>query len=663
MDDDVVVIVVVVSKNQNRSKKKKNMPPLQSLRDKLRSFSLRKSSIDKREGSADLLGNRNSSPSSPKSAPVEDRDHRHRRRRRRWPIFGKAKTTTQKCVGHHDGQNDDDDDDFTSCSIEHHLPTDPSAYELREAVGKGMTAVVYSARVTLQAPLTPTSTPKAAEEDAVKMKKNNKSPFRRRRRRVAVKVVDLDALSDEAMESVLRETRLLAKLRHRGLAPLLSSFVADRPAPASLWLVMPLASTSARDVLDVAYRGRGLPERSAAAIVYSVAEALSYAHSQGVVHRDVKAQNVLLFSSQRGEGEGEGEGEESDDDDGDDDDDDRDGDDNDEDESDEEEEREGDETPSATRERKKEDKKQRGSSTSSLSAESFALSLLSKPLPRGTAKLSDLGSGNANDALLMSNRGGGGMGGSSVSVSMRQSCGNYNNGNYTPALSSSSFSSPPSSLLGGGGGGSNIGGSGSLVGGSRVSFARTSLSTLQEHEAPRSSRALREEQQRQQQQQQQQQEQQQQQQQQLQRTLSPSPSTKARNARAFAASKLTTYKTFAGSPAWIAPEVVEQGAAGYNGPACDIYSLGKRETFFFRFFHFFFFLLALSFFIWPFFSNTIPSLPSLPKKTTTSFRRPPRRARHGTAPDGLPPLRDADDGEAPRRRADARPRENLGALQ
>ena len=40
-------------------------------------------------------------------------------------------------------------------------------------------------------------------------------------------------------------------------------------------------------------KGR-LPQRDAASVVKKLAEALAYAHSQGIVHRDVKPANVMI---------------------------------------------------------------------------------------------------------------------------------------------------------------------------------------------------------------------------------------------------------------------------------------------------------------------------------------------------------------------------------
>ena len=207
------------------------------------------------------------------------------------------------------------------------------------------------------------------------------------------------------MDAVLRETRLLGKLRHRGLMPPRASFVSG----PSLWLVLPLAAASARDVLDRVFPGGGLPERSAAAIVAAVAEVLAYAHAQGVVHRDVKAQNVLL-SLENDDGDGDDDEEEDEDGDGD----------------------GGEKGDGGDGDENRGGKKEGKNVSSRLY------------IPLGRARLSDLGSGNASDAL-MSVRGGSFKGNSKPSA-----------GGVLLSSPSPSFSPPGSasaSLSGGGGSG------------------------------------------------------------------------------------------------------------------------------------------------------------------------------------------------------------------
>lgn len=108
-------------------------------------------------------------------------------------------------------------------------------------------------------------------------------------RSVAVKRLHAGLLADEEhAERFRREARLVARLSHPNLVHLL-----DRGEdPEGPYLVMELVDG---ENLKTRIRREGaLPPEEAARICAEVAGALAYAHAQGVVHRDIKAQNVLL---------------------------------------------------------------------------------------------------------------------------------------------------------------------------------------------------------------------------------------------------------------------------------------------------------------------------------------------------------------------------------
>lgn len=107
-------------------------------------------------------------------------------------------------------------------------------------------------------------------------------------RPVAIKMLQAELTAAIGAERFAREIRLLANLRHPFILPLYDS----GEAAGALFYVMAYIdgeSLGAR----IARQGR-LPADEAIAIVGQIGDALGYAHSEGVVHRDVKPENILL---------------------------------------------------------------------------------------------------------------------------------------------------------------------------------------------------------------------------------------------------------------------------------------------------------------------------------------------------------------------------------
>jgi eukaryotic-like serine/threonine-protein kinase len=108
-------------------------------------------------------------------------------------------------------------------------------------------------------------------------------------RTVAIKRLHAGLLADEEhAERFRREAVLVARLSHPNLVHLLDRGEdADGP-----YLVMELVE--GENLKSRIRREGALDADEAARICGQVGRALAYAHSQGVVHRDIKAQNVLL---------------------------------------------------------------------------------------------------------------------------------------------------------------------------------------------------------------------------------------------------------------------------------------------------------------------------------------------------------------------------------
>ncbi|WP_121252185.1 serine/threonine-protein kinase [Nocardioides ferulae] len=106
-------------------------------------------------------------------------------------------------------------------------------------------------------------------------------------RPVAVKVLRDTTAEESARERFVAEARTLAALSHRNLVMVLDAGITgDHP-----FLVMELVDG---ETLADCCSGRALEADRVAEIGGQLAEALAYAHGQGVVHRDVKPANVLL---------------------------------------------------------------------------------------------------------------------------------------------------------------------------------------------------------------------------------------------------------------------------------------------------------------------------------------------------------------------------------
>ena len=109
-------------------------------------------------------------------------------------------------------------------------------------------------------------------------------------RDVAIKVLKPELAQSLTGERFLREIAITARLNHPHILALL-----DSGADASgelLYYVMPLATgSSLRDRLSTE---GALPVADALRIASDVTEAIVHAHAHGVVHRDIKPDNILL---------------------------------------------------------------------------------------------------------------------------------------------------------------------------------------------------------------------------------------------------------------------------------------------------------------------------------------------------------------------------------
>ena len=106
-------------------------------------------------------------------------------------------------------------------------------------------------------------------------------------RRVVVKVVSRDALAFDGIVRFQREIEFAIGLQHPHIVPILSAGHVD----GTPYLVMPYVDgASVRSLLA----DGPLRLVDAVRILRGVSQALAFAHARGVVHRDIKPDNILL---------------------------------------------------------------------------------------------------------------------------------------------------------------------------------------------------------------------------------------------------------------------------------------------------------------------------------------------------------------------------------
>ncbi len=116
------------------------------------------------------------------------------------------------------------------------------------------------------------------------------------KRRVALKLIRTDMLGPQTVQRFEREATVLARLTHPGIARVYAMGRADTPTGVVPYIVMEYVEG---EVITDYARKKRLAPRAILELLMDICGAVHYAHRRGVIHRDLKPNNILVDAEGR----------------------------------------------------------------------------------------------------------------------------------------------------------------------------------------------------------------------------------------------------------------------------------------------------------------------------------------------------------------------------
>uniref|UniRef100_A0A182K9G4 non-specific serine/threonine protein kinase n=1 Tax=Anopheles christyi TaxID=43041 RepID=A0A182K9G4_9DIPT len=172
-------------------------------------------------------------------------------------------------------------------------------YEIEKTIGKGNFAVVKLARHRItknevaikiidKSQLDPGNLQKVYRE--VEIMKRLDHPHIIKLYQVAIKIIDKSQLDPGNLQKVYREVEIMKRLDH----PHIIKLYQVMETQSMIYIVSEYASQG--EIFDYIAKYGRLNERAARNKFWQILSAVEYCHNKGIVHRDLKAENLLLDS-------------------------------------------------------------------------------------------------------------------------------------------------------------------------------------------------------------------------------------------------------------------------------------------------------------------------------------------------------------------------------
>jgi len=113
------------------------------------------------------------------------------------------------------------------------------------------------------------------------------------RTKVAVKIVDKAELDEENKKKIFREIDIMRRLSHDNVIQLYQVMESE----GMIYIITEYAANG--EIFDYLVQHGRMAENQACRVFAQILSAVRYCHANGVVHRDLKAENLLLDAENR----------------------------------------------------------------------------------------------------------------------------------------------------------------------------------------------------------------------------------------------------------------------------------------------------------------------------------------------------------------------------